>query len=157
VPLRRVSPAYLIATSVNVDLAAAKAILDQNKDAINDGLFARERGRNLKAARKQLTAEERKALLEKKAAAQKEADAKKAKKIKVILRQPRKSVNFKKLRPAVKDKLSAISEKQKQKLSIQKALDKVLVAEVKKTPLLREYFRGRFQLRARQYPHNLKF
>jgi len=67
VPLRRISPAYLIATSLKIDLTAATAIkiLEDNKDNINDKLFEKEAGKRLVAARQQLSQEEKKKLLPK--------------------------------------------------------------------------------------------
>jgi large subunit ribosomal protein L6e len=156
VPLRRVNPTYLIATSVRLDFAKEKiySILNKNKDTINDKLFEREKGK-LRQAKKELTEEEKKARTEKIAAAKKEGTSA-PKKIKTVLKQPRTSVNFKRTAGTEK-KLKALSEKAKQRKAIQKELDTVLLKEVKKTPLLGDYLGARFQLQNGQYPHELKF
>jgi len=74
------------------------------------------------------------------------------------LKNPRNSsILKKKIRKSTKDKLDSITEKHKQRRAIQSALDTVLVKEVSKTPFLKDYFRGRFQLNNGEYPHNLKF
>jgi large subunit ribosomal protein L6e len=150
VPLRRISPAYLIATSLKVDLAAANVtkILEDNKAHINDGLFERE---SRKVKSNPPTAEQRKARAEKRA-----ADAEGGvRKQSVVLKTPRTS-NAQPLK-LQHNREKKVSEKQTQKLQIQKALNYALVKEVKKTPFLKDYFRGRFELSKGQYPHNLKF
>jgi large subunit ribosomal protein L6e len=152
VPLRRISPAYLIATSVKVDLVAATAtkILEDNKDHINDTLFEKESRR---VKRSQPTAEQRKARAEKRT----EAAEGGARKQKVLLKTPRTNNSLPaKLRRTSKRE-DKVSERQVQKLKIQRALDYVLVKEVKKTPFLKDYFRGRFELTTGQFPHKLKF
>jgi len=149
VPLKRISPSYLIATSLKIDLAAANAtkILEDNKEHINDALFAREFKRVQRAAP---TAAERKARSEKRA-----TDG--PRKQSVVLVTPRKSTEV----PSKLARREPVDRKQSakylQRTAIEKALDTALVSEVDKTPYLRDYFRGRFELTAGQYPHNLKF
>jgi len=163
VPMRRVSPAYLIATSVKVDFAAAKVHDALKEFIIDDKLFERERSRRLKIARAELNEEEKKARAEKKAAKKpKEGEEKKPKKVKVILKHPRTSVNFKKgkkstKRAGVVNKLKELSETGKKRKSIQKVLDKILSKEIHKTPYLTDYLKGRFELHSGQYPHEMKF
>jgi large subunit ribosomal protein L6e len=154
VPLRRVNPTYLIATSIRLDFAKEKiySILNKNKDTINDKLFEREKSK-LKQAKKELTEEEKKARAEK-IASKKEGSA--PKKIKTVLKQPRTGVNFKRT-AGTENKLKALSEKAKQRKTIQKELETVLLKEVKKTPFLGDYLGARFQLTNGQYPHELKF
>jgi len=59
--MRRVNPAYLIATSVRIDFAKEKiySVLNTHRNTINDKLFEREKGK-LRQARKELTEEEKK-------------------------------------------------------------------------------------------------
>jgi len=154
VPMRRVNPSYLIATSLRIDLVKANAvpILFENREAINDKLFERERGRKLKEARKEKNT--------KKEQPKEGEEGKAAKKVKVILKTPRTGVVSKKsqrARVTTDNKLKELSEKAKQRRSIQKALDAALLKEVRKTPLLADYLGGRFQLSNGQYPHELKF
>jgi len=162
VPLRRMSPAYLIATSVKFDFKAVTAALQkdqQNLAAVDDKFFEKERSKHLKLARKQLTADEHKARIEKKLAKRKADNEKKdGKKLKIILKKPRTSVVTKGTRRVgTVKKLKELTDKQKQRKALQKALDHVLLKEAKKTPLLEGYLRSQFELKAGQYPHELKF
>lgn len=155
VPLRRVNPAYLIATSIRLNFATEKvySVLNKNKDAINDKLFEREKA---KISRSTKTAEERKAGLEKRNAARKDGTAP-ARKVKTVLKTPRTIVKLKKNAAKAQQKSAALSEKAKLRKSIAKELDAALLKEVKKTPLLDDYLGSRFSLQKGQYPHELKF
>jgi len=162
VPLRRIHPSYLIATSVKVPLAGHKVLADNDK-VLNDKLFEKEK--KVAVAPKVLTKEERKQREDKRKEArgkpkkEEEAKDKKTRKAKVVLTQPRTSVNFKS--PAKKLKAKERSEAAKarasQRKAIQKSVDAVLLQEIKKTPLLKGYLSSRFQLSNGQYPHELKF
>jgi len=165
--MRRVNPAYLIATSVRVKLDKVGHILRQNNDKINDKLFEKEKKSNAFAA-KVLTAEEQKARKEKgkglrEKAGKKEGDegkAKKATKAKVIFTQPRTEDRFKstaKRTDRTLKKKKALSETAKQRKALQKAIDSALTKEVKKVPQLKDYLQARFQLHNGEYPHAMKF
>jgi len=134
--------------------------------------FEKERSRHLKKARKQLTEDEKKARKQagekkapKKSKETKEDTDKKGKnKLKVILKTPRTTVAMKSSkkgkslrRPGTVKKLKVLSEKQKHRKAFQKALDHILVREVRKTPLLDGYMKSLFSLKSGQYPHELKF
>jgi large subunit ribosomal protein L6e len=162
VPLRRMSPAYLIATSVKLDFKTIAAALpkEQSLNAVDDKFFERERSKHIKLAKQQLTADEKKARTEKKLARRKEESEKPGgRKLNIVLKTPRTSVATKKStrRPGSVQKVKELTEKQKTRKALQKALDKALTKEVKKTPLLEGYLRSQFQLTSGQYPHELKF
>jgi len=158
VPMRRVSPAYLIATSIKVDLGQAKAkeVLQKNQDIINDSLFAKAKGR-LKEAK------ERQKKEEKKPDAEKKEESKEERKLKVVLKHPREARIDKRAqkklraRKSTEKKLKTLSETAKKRKQIQYEIDKLLKKEIKKTPYLTDYLSAQFSLENGQYPHKLKF
>jgi len=99
VPMRRVSPAYLIATSVRIDLAKAKAysVLFENRKVINDSLFVKEKGR-LKEAKEKIKAQKPEEKKEKPATKEgtEEKDSQEKRKLKVVLKHPRTSSRIEK-------------------------------------------------------------
>jgi len=163
VPLRRVSPGYLIATRIRIGLGRDKAssILYENRNTINDSLFAKAKGR-LKEVKKKL-GEEKKAEKKTTKTASEGKDSEK-RKLKIVLKHPRTSVRIEKrakrkerVKKTTEKKLRVLSEKSKQRKSIQKAIDKALKSEIKRTPYLKDYLSARFSLTRGQYPHQLVF
>lgn len=118
VPLRRVSSAYVIATSTRVNVKGVKI----DDKVINDSIFLRDHN-------KKRTKSER---------------------------------EFFKSQPDKKKKCKLDWEIKKHEVTAprkeaQKAIDSVILAEIKKTPLLKEYLSARFSLTNNQHPHLMKF
>jgi len=96
VPMRRVNPAYLIATSVKVTSKAASDILNNSKD-LNDSLFAKAKGRLAKSQEKQEKKEEGKEGSKMQTEGEKKEEGKDGKegkgneKLKVVIKHPREA------------------------------------------------------------------
>jgi large subunit ribosomal protein L6e len=133
VPLRRVCQSYVIATSAKVDLSGVKI-----DDKFTDKYFKPQKSDNKK----------------KQAASKKSKSAAPAAAVPEVKKEETATADDKKkdaTKSKKKDKLP------QSRVDDQKALDKVLIPLVKKTPLLKHYLRERFSLRKGQYPHILRF
>lgn len=72
--------------------------------------------------------------------------------------------NLKKFKVKAEKKKDAFDKKKKKKnllpqkkKKIQKLFDKPILAQIKKTPYLKQYLSARFSLSAKQFPHLMKF
>jgi len=138
VPLRRVDAAYLIGTSVQINLPE---VLKNELSEITDDHFSKK----LKAKKlKQRKALSKKYLKEKK---EKSGD-KSAEKSETGQKRKREETD--------KDK-HKVKKRKTAKAAFQSKIDSPLMAEIKKQPELGDYMRSRFFLTEGQFPHALKF
>jgi len=155
VSLRRVAPAYLIATSVTVDLKSVEKLLEEKKKILSDDLFRRTRTEE-KPAKKEKVA--------------RESFHKKEEEVEAIVTEE----SGKKLSPEEKKKRKAESRSAKRKADVQSfeerkkrrldnygeagsKIDELITKEINKTPLLAKYMATRFSLLPGQHPHSMKF
>jgi len=144
VPLRRVNQAYVIATSTRVDISGLKV-----DEKINDKYFAQP------AKKKESKPVEKKEDADKKKQTKKEKKDAKMKDASAGKKDKKKSAEKKKRDPkAPKEKRKKASEA---RIADQKAIDALIIPQVKKIPLLKKYLRSKFSLKKGQHPHLLKF
>jgi len=153
IPLRRVNQAYVIATSTKLDISGIK--IDEK---FNDKYFQpqpKKKEEKKPAEKKEGEKKEPKKKLDKEAK-KKEATAKKeAKKEEAKKKKEAKEAAKKKKDPnAPKVKRKKVNES---RIADQKAIDALLIAQIKKVPLLKKYLRSKFSLKKGQHPHLLKF
>jgi len=134
VPLRRVDAAYLIGTSVQINLPE---ILKKELSEVTDDHFSKK----LKA--KKLN--------------QKSALSKKYLKEKKEKGTAEKSETGQKRKREDTDKDRKVKKRKTAKAAFQAKIDSPLMAEIKKQPELDNYMRSRFFLTEGQFPHALKF
>jgi len=135
-----VNQAYVIATSTRVDISDLKV------DAkIDDKYFAQP------AKKKEVKPAEKKEDIEKKKQAKKEK------------KQTKKDTKKDKKDAKMKDASGKKVKKEKRKkasetrIADQKAIDALILPNIKKIPLLKKYLRSKFSLKKGQHPHLLKF
>jgi large subunit ribosomal protein L6e len=153
VPLRRVNQAYVIATSTKIDISGIKI-----DDKFNDKYFLPQpKKKEVKKAteKKEVEKKEPKKKLDKDARKKEAAAKKDAKKEEAKKKKEAKLDEKKKRDPkAPKVKRKKVNES---RIADQKAMDTLLIAQIKKSPLLKKYLRSKFSLKKGQHPHLLKF
>jgi len=131
VPLRRVNPAYLIATSSKVSFD--KITKDLNKSLV-DKTFQKPFVKRADARKAEIEARNK---------------AKEARKARAAAKKSGKKPD----EPVRKVKKPISSER----IDLQKKVDASILATVKKTPLMKDYLGAKFSLMQGQYPHAMKF
>jgi len=144
IPLRRVNQAYVIATSTRIDISGVKI-----EEKFNDKYFQvqRKKKEGKKPAEKKEAGEKKKKMTkeERKKAKQEKKDAKK------------KDAAAKKDAKKKKDPKEKRKKASESRIADQKAMDALLIPQIKKVPLLKKYLRSKFSLKKGQHPHLLKF